>query len=124
MKKDKEIDSAALKRLRAICLSLPETTEVNSWGHPNFRAGKKTFVTYEWLKNQATIAFRIAPLEIDMFLLEKQFSPTPYGRGQWVSLIVNDKLDWQLVRDMVQQSYRLVALKRMILVLDKTLNSA
>lgn len=117
------MDSASLKKLRAICLSLPETSEVNSWGHPNFRAGKKTFVTYEWIKNRPAIAFRINPLEMDKFLFDKRFFAAPYGRGQWVSLVVNDELDWQFVRDMVQHSYRVVALKRMIVVLDRMIQS-
>lgn len=30
-------------RARALCLAFPETAETVSWGHPNFRAGKKTF---------------------------------------------------------------------------------
>lgn len=36
----------ALKRLRAICLALPEATEVQAWGHPTFRAGKKMFAAF------------------------------------------------------------------------------
>ena len=30
-----------LQRLRLLCLSFPETSERSSWGHPNFRAGRK-----------------------------------------------------------------------------------
>jgi len=37
-------NEATLARLRSLCLSLPETSETASWGHPNFKAGKKTFV--------------------------------------------------------------------------------
>jgi hypothetical protein len=33
----------ALKRLRSICLTLPEAAEVEAWGHPTFRAGRKMF---------------------------------------------------------------------------------
>jgi hypothetical protein len=35
------------QELRGLCLSLPETMERSSFGHPNFVAGKKTFVTFE-----------------------------------------------------------------------------
>jgi hypothetical protein len=38
-----------LEELRALCLSLPETVERASFGHPNFLAGKKTFVTFKQL---------------------------------------------------------------------------
>ena len=50
-----------LKRLRALCLSLPETSEASSWGHPNFRAGKKTFVAFERVKGRPSIAWGCVP---------------------------------------------------------------
>ena len=43
---------------------------------------------------------------------------TPYGRGQWVSLWADDALDWKAVADLVDCSYRVVALKRMVLALE------
>jgi predicted DNA-binding protein (MmcQ/YjbR family) len=36
-----------LDRLRAICLALPETTEKETWGHPNFRVCDKIFAMYK-----------------------------------------------------------------------------
>jgi predicted DNA-binding protein (MmcQ/YjbR family) len=42
------------------------------------------------------------------------FFATPYGRGQWVSLWADAKLDWPLINKLVRRSYRLVALRRMI----------
>src|SRR5262245_34818740 len=33
-------EAAAIKRLRAICLALPEVTEKIAWGEPTWRAGK------------------------------------------------------------------------------------
>ena len=39
---------AVLQRFRDLSLSLPETSEVGSWGHANFRSGKRTFATFEW----------------------------------------------------------------------------
>jgi predicted DNA-binding protein (MmcQ/YjbR family) len=42
------------------------------------------------------------------------FFATPYGRGQWVSLWADAKLDWRLINKLVRRSYRLVALRRMI----------
>jgi len=46
----RKCDDEALRRVRKYCLSLPESSEVGSWGHPNFRAGKRTFAAYEWIK--------------------------------------------------------------------------
>ena len=107
-----------LTRLRKLCLSLPETSEIDSWGHPNFRAGKRTFVTFEWIKGQGSVAFRLNKADIDSLLRRRKFFVTPYGRGQWVSLWANGRVSWNLVRELVQRSYQIVALRRMISALD------
>jgi predicted DNA-binding protein (MmcQ/YjbR family) len=102
---------ATLKRLRSLCLSLPETSETTSWGHPNFKAGTKTFVAFERVKGRASIAFRLEPDDVGRLLQRKQFFATPYGRGLWASLWADGPLDWRAVRDLVERSYRVVALK-------------
>ena len=66
-----------LARLREICLSFPETSEAPSWGHPNFRAGKKVFAAYEWIDGRPSIAFRLDPTDVDLLLRRKQFFTTP-----------------------------------------------
>jgi predicted DNA-binding protein (MmcQ/YjbR family) len=105
-------DDRVLGRLRTFCLSLPETTETDSWGHPT--AGKRTFVTYEWIRERPTIAFRLCPDEVRRREKARGFQSTPYGRGQWVSMVAHGRLDWRLVESLVLQSYRQVATKRMI----------
>ena len=107
-----------LARLRSLCLSLPETSETASWGHPNFKAGKKTFVTFERVKGRASIAFRLEPDEVDRLLQRKPFFATPYGRGLWVSMWADSSIDWRAVQDLVERSYRVVALKRMLTALE------
>lgn len=104
-----------LHRLRTLCLALPETTEVQSWGHPNFKAGKKVFVAFERVRERPSIAFRLDPEDVERLLQRKHFFTTPYGRGQWVSLWADESLDWKAVKDLVARSYRVVALKRMLL---------
>jgi predicted DNA-binding protein (MmcQ/YjbR family) len=115
---------AALERLRALCLTYPETSETASWGHPNFKAGKKTFVTFEHVKGRPSIAFRLQPQDVERLLTRRQFFVTPYGRGQWVSLWADGKIDWPAVAGLVDRSYRLVALKRMVARLDHSARSA
>ena len=109
-----------LQRLRTECLALPETSERSSWGHPNFRAGKKTFVTFERVHGRPSIAFRLDHAEIERLTCRKQFFDTPYGRGLWISLWTDVPFNWHIVRRLVLRSYRLVALKRMIAALDGT----
>lgn len=110
---------SALSRFRTVCLSLPETTEAGSFGHPNFRAGKRTFAAFEWIKARPSLAFNLGSEEVtQLLLLGELFFATPYGRGQWVSLWADTRVDWRAVEKLVEQSYRRVALKRMIAALE------
>ena len=108
-----------LERLRKLCLSLPETSEANSWGHPNFKAGKRVFVAYEWLKERGpTIAFRLAAEDVRRYSRQPGFVATPFGRGQWISLEADRGPKWALIEALVLKRYRLVALQRMLRALD------
>jgi predicted DNA-binding protein (MmcQ/YjbR family) len=118
---DTSDDDRVLGRLRTLCLSLPETTETDSWGHPNFRAGKRTFVTYEWTRSGPTIAFRLASDEVRRREKARGFLSTPYGRGQWVSMEAGGRLNWRLVETLILESYKQVAIKRMIRALEENL---
>ena len=114
-----QVESRALvQRLRTLCLGLPETSERSSWGHPNFRAGKKTFATFEVIAGRPSIAFRLPPREVDELVARKNFFATPYGRGLWASIWVEGKVDWKLVRRLLELIYRTVAIKRMLSALE------
>jgi predicted DNA-binding protein (MmcQ/YjbR family) len=112
----------ALQRVRERCLSWPETRETGSWGHPNFRAGKRTFAAFEWIRNRPSIAFRLDPTDVDLLLRRDGFFSTPYGQGRWVSVWADRRLDWRLVNRLLQRSYRIVASRRMIAMLDARRN--
>jgi predicted DNA-binding protein (MmcQ/YjbR family) len=107
-------DSNVLKRLRTRCLELPETSETSAWGHPNFKAGKRTFVAHEVVGGRPSIAFHVPKTDVDRLMKRAQFFATPYGRGQWVSVWADGTLDWVMVDDLVERAYLTVALKRMI----------
>jgi predicted DNA-binding protein (MmcQ/YjbR family) len=107
-----------LLRVRKLCLSLPETSETSSWGHPNFRAGKRTFVTFEQVDGVDTIAFHLHPFEVEERERQAGFARTPYGQGRWVSLRIRPRPDWKLVENLVLRSYKLVAIKRMLSKLE------
>jgi predicted DNA-binding protein (MmcQ/YjbR family) len=109
-----------LQRLRALCLSFPETSERSSWGHPNFVAGRKTFATFECVRGRPSIAFRLEHDDVMRLIRRRHFFTTPYGRGQWISIWADIPLDWHIIGDLLQRSYRLVALKRMIAALEGT----
>jgi predicted DNA-binding protein (MmcQ/YjbR family) len=108
----------SLMQLRTLCLALPETSEALAWGHPVFKAGSKTFAAIEPIEGRPSMAFRLDPVDVDLLLRKPHFFETPYGRGLWVSAWADAKLDWKLVSDLVERSYRIVALKRMLKALD------
>ena len=107
-----------LPRLRALCLAFPETTETASWGHPNFRAGKKTFAAFEIVGGRPSIAFRLGPREIARLLRRPEYFVTPYGRGKWISLWADTAIDWDMVTVLLRRGYGEVALKRMLAALE------
>ena len=116
--------SRSLERVRRLCLALPETSEMMAWGHPVFKAGTKTFVALEPVKGRPSIAFRLEPLDVDLLTSRGTFFETPYGRGLWASTWADARLDWTLVASLIERSYRLMALKRMLLALDGTSTEA
>jgi predicted DNA-binding protein (MmcQ/YjbR family) len=102
-----------------VCLALPEAVEVTAWGHPNFRAGKKTFAVLEVYEGVLSICFKPDLETYRRIVKDERFFVTPYltGRG-WLSLTVDGPLDWSEVEGLCVQSYRHVALKRMLTALD------
>jgi predicted DNA-binding protein (MmcQ/YjbR family) len=105
-------------RARRLCLSLPETTERVSWGHPNFRAGRRVFCAFEVWKSRPSIAFRLSRTEAARAVRGRRFFATPYGRGVWVSLWIDGKVNWNAVESMIERSYRTVAAAKLVRLLD------
>ena len=66
-------DRPIFRRLRELCLALPETRETRSWGHPNFRVGTKTFCTLEVVQRRPSIAFRVPPADVTRLKRKKHF---------------------------------------------------
>ena len=95
---------------------LPEANEVSSWGHPNFRAGKKIFASLDHYQGRRCIAFK-TERQKDL-LKDDRFFVAPYaGHRGWVCLKVEAKLDWKEIESLLLSSYRLVAQKRMLAAL-------
>src|SRR5262245_6888441 len=106
-------------RVRALCLSFPEASEVSQWQHPVFRVRRKGFVAFEEVKERPSIAFRLDPLEVQRLLeTRKTFFATPYGRGLWVSVWVDRAVNEKLLEKLARQSYRLMAGKRLGALLE------
>jgi predicted DNA-binding protein (MmcQ/YjbR family) len=101
-----------------LCLALPETIETSSWSHPNFRVGNKTFCTFEFFDGRPSIAFRLTLAETKRLSVNKDFFPTPYGRGVWVSRWVDTPIDLKQMESLIDRSYRQAASRKLVRLLD------
>jgi predicted DNA-binding protein (MmcQ/YjbR family) len=105
-------------RTRRQCLSLPGSTEALAWGHPVFKAGGKTFCAFEVIRGRPSIAFRLSEKEAAAALKDVRCFASPYGRGLWVSVWIDDSVDRGLLSTFVDHSYRMVAPKRLLAALE------
>ena len=114
-------DDPFLGELREVCLAFPESAEVEAWGRPTFRAGKKLFAIFE-IDDQHpyAVVFKPEPPERPALLGDGRFYRPPYwGASGWVGLdFTAAPVDWQEVAELMESSYRQVALKRMLRALD------
>lgn len=110
-------DDPLLARVRGLALALPEAIEVQAWGRPTFRAGK-IFAVYgagaDW---PAGLIIKPDPPEVDALQADPRFFVPPYF-PQWLCLDLADQVDWAEVSELIESSYRQVALKRMIRQLE------
>jgi predicted DNA-binding protein (MmcQ/YjbR family) len=119
MKVEKSKDKF-LEKVRALCLAFPEAKEVEAWGHPTFRAGKKMFAAYGNDPGEGpTLGMKVGFDRQDELLQDNRFYPTPYAARQgWVSIHLDSKTSWTEIGGLLREAYRQVALKRMLGALD------
>ena len=102
-----------LKRMREICLSLPDTKETLTWGQPHFRVIEKIFAGCDGEDGVSTIGFKLEMDHAAAILEDPRFSRAPYvGHKGWVSMDASGVTDWNEVRDLIRESYRLIAPKK------------
>jgi hypothetical protein len=116
---------AALDRVRAACLALPEVVERDSHGAPTFFVGaKKTFVMFldDHHGDGRVAIWCAAPLGAQEEMLAEdpaQFFRPPYvGHRGWLGVRVDGRPDWTEVAEIIEQAYRSVASKTLVAALD------
>lgn len=113
-------DDPYLADVRRICLALPEAVETEAWGRPTFRAGKMFAVFTGSDEDRLSLLFKPEPDEHPALVADERFYIPPYlGPGGWLGLdFAVAPVDWEEVSELVEASYRQVALKRMLRALD------
>ena len=114
-------DDPFLADVRRVALALPETVEIEAWGRPTFRAGKKMFATFAHHDGHGfAVLFKPDPGEKPALVQDPRFYSPPYlGPSGWLGLDLEAaRVDWTEVAELLEASYRQVALKRMLAMLD------
>jgi hypothetical protein len=128
-----EVPAEVLVRLRAVCLALPETYEEPAWVGTRWRIRKKTFAH----------VLRVAPGEPPVHAREASVDGPntvlifrsqgeelavltdtgyPFYRPAWgrdvVGMILRPDVDWAEVAELLAESYRVQAPKKLALLVD------
>jgi len=114
-----------LARLTKICLALPETAREDTGRHSTFRVRKKVFAYY--LDNHhgdgiVSVCCKAA-LGENRDLADSDparfYIPAYIGPRGWVGLRLDaGKVDWREVAELVAESYRLAAPKRLAVLVE------
>lgn len=101
-------EANSLKRLRAICLGIPDAVETSSWGHANWRVGKKLFATFEETPRGITLSIFVGLERRDELLRETRFFLPRYtDHHGWICMAIDRKTDWADVRRLILRSHAL-----------------
>jgi hypothetical protein len=113
------VPPSALARVRKLCLSLPETTEVKAWGEPTFRVRGRLFAMYAaagnhhgdgresvWLACDATNQGLMIADKPERF-----FKPAYVGPYGWVGVYLDKRPNWKLVKEVVADAHEHIVVK-------------
>lgn len=114
------LEQQTLDKMREICLVLPEAVETMTWGEPHFRVKEKIFAGVGVEEGKVTIGMKLEKAHANARVNESEHIwPSKYvGQHGWVTMDAAKIKDWQDVRDMVLESYRLIAPKALAKLLD------
>jgi predicted DNA-binding protein (MmcQ/YjbR family) len=105
-----------LDRFRDICLRLPEAYEEETWGEATFRVRKKIFAMGADHDGRRTVCMKALRDEQEALLSQGEpfFFPSYVGPKGWIGLDLDStSVDWAEVGELVRESYRLVAPKKL-----------
>ncbi len=111
-----------LDQLRAICLALPEAVEAGGVGNPSFKVRDKIFaMRHDLHQGRWSLWCKAARGVQEMLVVaepERYFAPPYVGQHGWVGIRLDGQIDWAMIADLVQKSYRITAPKRLVARLE------
>jgi hypothetical protein len=129
-----EVPPTTVAALRSVCLALPEAYEEQAWVGTRWCIRKKTFahvvmVDSGWPPAYATAAGSDGPIVVLTFrssgpeLHALTDAGAPYFKPVWfddiVGMVLETGVDWDEVAELVTESYRVLAPKKLVALLDR-----
>ncbi len=117
-------------RLRAICSALPDVSEEQAWRGTRWVVRKKTFAHVLTVMDDAAaeagssdgdvvLSFRVAADELDVLRnAGHPFFYLGWGRDA-MGMVLDAETDWDEVRELVTESYCVLAPKKLIALIDR-----
>lgn len=117
------LQPAHLARLREFCLRLPDAAEREAWGDPTWRVKNKIFAMQKgsYAGGRPSLWLKAAEGAQDLLVKSNPgvfFVPPYVGSKGWVGIHLDGRVPWRLVEELVTESYRLIAPKRLAAMLD------
>lgn len=113
--------SSPIDRLRAICLALPEATEVEAWGEPTFRVNGKLFAMHASPSNhhgggRESVWIYATHVEQDLVLRarpDRYFKPPYVGPSGWIGAWLDRSPPWGEITELLRGGWRQRAPKKL-----------
>lgn len=114
----------AYRKVSKICLAFPETVNKPFGGHytPAFRVREKIFCGTGQV-GRARITFKGAPGAQAALVGSdpgRFFVPDYTGSKGWVGAWLDVEQDWEELAELIEESYRMIAPKRLVARLEET----
>jgi len=107
-------DSSFESRIKAKCLEYPGAWEDHPWDHDVYKVGKKIFcfaggsVTVKATPDEQSALIQLPNIEVAAYI----------GRHGWVTVTPKCEVEFELLIELLDRSYRAVAPKAMVKELD------
>jgi hypothetical protein len=129
-----EVDPEIVAKLALYCLGLPEAAEEEAWVGRRWSVRKKPFahvlmIAGGWPPAYAKAAGNDGPITVLTFrlpatqLAETRFRKAPFFRPVWfpniAGMVIDERVDWGEVADLVTESYCVLAPKKLVALVDR-----
>ena len=126
-KKTKPKSRAPIERLRAICLALPESTEVEAWGAATFRVKDKLFAMHSSADSshsggRESVWIYSTHVEQDLVIRarpDRYFKPPYVGPSGWIGAWLDRTPPWGEITELLRGGWRLRAPKKVAVLVPE-----